>query len=229
MLPTDVVLGSNAELVEDPFHARAEPAAGATRMTTMARSSRLALAAAALSLLLVYVLPLWHVGLKAPQYPEGLGLYIGVDRIVGEKPQDLNSINNLNHYIGMKVITPEDIPELRYMPWLVAGLIALGLAAAASGKRWLLNLWVGLFALGAIAGLADFYRWGYDYGHNLAQDAIIKIPGMTYQPPLVGSKQLLNFHATSWPAAGGWVLVVALAVGLYLVVREHRASRPNAA
>ena len=22
---------------------------------------------------------------------------------------------------------------------------------------------------------------------------------MSYQPPLIGSKQLLNFHATSWP------------------------------
>ena len=191
----------------------------------MARSSRLTLAAAALALSLVYLLPLWHIGLKAPQYPEGLGLYIGVNRIVGEKPQDLNSINNLNHYIGMKVITPGDIPELRFMPWLVAGLIGLGLAAAASGKRALLYLWVGLFASGAAAGLADFYRWGYDYGHDLAPDAIIKIPGMTYQPPLLGNKQMLNFYATSWPAAGGVVLILALGVGVWLVLRE-RGSPP---
>ncbi len=191
----------------------------------MSRSTRLLLAAISLSLALVYAFPLWHIGLIAPQYPEGLGLYIGVSEIVGEKPQDLNSINNLNHYIGMKVITPSDIPELRYMPWLVAGLIGLGLAAAAIGKRAFLYGRVGLFALGAVAGLADFYRWGYDYGHNLAPDAIIKITGMSYQPPLIGNKQLLNFFATSWPAAGGWVLITALAVGVILVFREHRAGR----
>lgn len=194
----------------------------------MSRSSRLWLAAAALSLALVYWLPLWHISLKAPQYPEGLGLYIAVNKIVGQSPQDLSSINNLNHYIGMKVITPEDIPELRYMPWLVAGLLGIGVAAAASGKRFMLYTWTGLFLTGAVAGLADFYRWGYDYGHNLDPHAIIKIPGMTYQPPLIGAKQLLNFYATSWPASGGWVLILAVAVGVILCIREFRAARRTA-
>jgi copper chaperone NosL len=190
----------------------------------MSRSTRLLLAAASLSLALIYLLPLWHIGLQAPQYPEGLGLYIGINKIVGEKPQDLNSINNLNHYIGMKRIIPEAIPELRFMPLVVAGLIGLGLVAAGTGKRALLYGWAGLFMAGAIAGLADFYRWGYDYGHNLDPEAIIKITGMSYQPPLIGDKQLLNFHATSWPASGGWVLIAAIMLGLALALREYRAA-----
>jgi hypothetical protein len=168
---------------------------------------------------------LWHIALKAPQYPEGLGFYIGVNRIVGERPQDLSSINNLNHYIGMKRIVPEAIPELRYMPVLVAGLIGLGLLTAVAGRRWLLYVWVSAFVVGAVAGLADFYRWGYDYGHDLDPEAIIKIPGMSYQPPLVGVKQLLNFHAASWPASGGLVVMGALAIGVILAVREFRAAR----
>ena len=44
--------------------------------------------------------------------------------------------------------------------------------------------WTAGFALFALAGLADFYRWGHDYGHNLDPDAIIVVPGMSYQPPL---------------------------------------------
>ena len=55
-------------------------------------------------LLALYVTPLWRIELHAPQYPEGLGLRIWVDQITGAKPNDLNSINGLNHYIGMHAI-----------------------------------------------------------------------------------------------------------------------------
>jgi copper chaperone NosL len=188
-------------------------------------SSRVAIALASLALLVLYLAPLWHVGLKAPQYPEGLGMYIWVHQITGEKPQDLNSINGLNHYIGMKPILPESFPELRLMPLAVAAAVAAGLLVALVARRKLLYAWAALFTAGSLVGLADFYRWGYQYGHELDPHAAIKIPGMSYQPPLLGSKQLLNFHATSWPALGGWVALLVLALLLALAVREWRGAR----
>lgn len=170
----------------------------------------------------VYVLPLWRVRLIAPQYPEGLGMLIRVNGVDGIKPNDLNSINNLNHYIGMKEIVPESIPELRYMPWILGTLIAGGLLVAAWGKRLPLFVFGGALGLVLVAGLYDYWRWGYDYGHNLDMSiAIIKIPGMTYQPPLIGSKKLLNFYATSWPASGG----IALTLGAGLVAAAAFDSR----
>ena len=196
----------------------------------MRQSSRIILAAAALALGLLYALPLWHISLRAPQYPEGLGLYIEMNQIRGEKPQDLQSINGLNHYIGMKPIDPGAIPELRIMPWVVRGLILFGLLVAVSRRRWLLGLWLGAFAILAGAGLVDFYKWEYDYGHNLNPHAAIKIPGMSYQPPLIGGRQMLNFHAFSWPAAGAWVafgvMVVAATIFLLEGRRARRAVRP---
>jgi hypothetical protein len=177
-----------------------------------------------LALLVLYVAPLWHVGLKAPQYPEGLGMYIWVSKITGEKPQDLNSINGLNHYIGMKQILPESFPELKWMPLAVAAAVTAGLLVAFFARRRLLYAWTLLFAGGALSGLADFWKWGYQYGHELDPHAAIKIPGMSYQPPLLGSKQLLNFHATSWPALGGWVALLVLALLIALTLREWRGA-----
>lgn len=177
-----------------------------------ARARWLVLAAVAL-LATGFVLPLWRVDLIAPQYPEGLGMLIRIDGVDGLKENDLQSINGLNHYIGMKTIEPDAIPELRYMPWILGGLVVLGLGVAALGRRLPLYGW-GLLLVAVMGlGLWDYWRWGYDYGHDLDHEhAIIKIPGMTYSPPVLGRKKLLNFTATSWPSYGG--LAMALAGGL---------------
>ena len=47
----------------------------------MSRMTRWVLGVAVLLLGTAYLLPLWQIGLKAPQYPEGLGMYIWVDQI----------------------------------------------------------------------------------------------------------------------------------------------------
>ncbi|MEZ4703304.1 MAG: hypothetical protein R2834_23445 [Rhodothermales bacterium] len=189
--------------------------------------SRILLAVASLALLVMYVVPIWTISLDAPQYPEGLGLEIWIDTVKGQKTHDLNNVNNLNHYIGMKRIVPDAIPELKMMPWIIGALAAIGLLAATTGQRWLLYLWTGLFLVTAVVGLVDFYLWEYDYGHNLDwEHAIIKIPGMSYQPPLIGSKQLLNFTANSWPALGGWVAFLSLGTGLALTYLSLRKRTP---
>lgn len=194
----------------------------------MSSRARILLTVASLSLALAFFLPLWAVYLQAPQYPEGLGMLIRANDITGIRPNDLNNINNLNHYIGMKRIEPTSIPELRIMPYILAALMAFGLAAAAIGRRWMARAWVIAFVLVALVGLADFYRWEYDYGHDLdMENAIIKVPGMNYQPPLIGTKQLLNFRATSLPAAGGYILMGSIALGALAVILDWRRPSPG--
>ena len=191
-------------------------------MTRLSRLSRVMTLAAALLLGGLYVAPLWSIRLLAPQYPEGLGMLIRLNAIDGVKENDLHSINALNHYIGMRPIEASAIPELRYMPWIVAGLIVTGVLVALIGRRRLLAAWVTSFAALGVTGLYDFWRWGYTYGHNLDADAIITVPGMTYQPPLIGTKQLLNFTATSWPAIGSLILGVAFVLAAYAIFISRR-------
>ena len=197
----------------------------------MSSLSRILVAISSLLLIGLFVFPLWHVRLTAPQYPEGLGMNIRINTVEGATETDLNNINGLNHYIGMKAIDPETIPELRFMPWIVGALILSGLVVAAAGRMKILYFWLAGFLTLGIVGLIDFWRWEYDYGHNLdSATAIIKIPGMSYQPPLIGTKQLLNFQAVSLPGIGGILAAAAFALGLFaviLVVRESRAARQS--
>lgn len=147
--------------------------------------------------------PMWQIDLDAPQYPEGLNLKLYANKIGG----DVEIINGLNHYIGMATLHTENFIEFKILPYIIGffGLIALVMAIIAN-RKGVFALFIGLVLFTILAGV-DFYRWNYEYGHNLDPNAAIKVPGMAYQPPLIGYKQLLNFGAYSVPDIGGWMLI----------------------
>ncbi|MDJ1472325.1 nitrous oxide reductase accessory protein NosL [Xanthocytophaga flava] len=175
---------------------------------------RILVAVASLSLVVTYFVPVWRIDLSAPQYPEGLSMQIWLTKLSG----DVDIINGLNHYIGMATLHAESFPEFAFLPYIVAFYIATGLLTALIGKRPFLLGYLILLLLGAIVALGDFYRWGYEYGHNLDPNAAIQVPGMSYQPPVIGFKNLLNFGAWSVPDSGGWVFIIAgiLIAGVYI-------------
>lgn len=193
----------------------------------MNNKSKLILAVASLILILTFFFPLWSIDLEAPQYPEGIGLRIWINQITGLKPNDLNNINGLNHYIGMKIIEPDAIPELKIMPFIIIFMIIFGLVSAVAGKRFVVYAWIALFVILAAIGLYDFYTWEYDYGHNLNPHAAIKIPGMVYQPPLIGSKMLLNFNAISLPDISFYILVLAVGLAVLALILDSKAKKKN--
>lgn len=178
----------------------------------MSNRSKYLMIASALILLGAFLFPIWNINLEAPQYPEGIGLRIWVNQVTGEKEFDLKNINGLNHYIGMKPIVPDAIPELNYMPYILIFLSLTGILIAFLKKRKMLLVWIVFVLVVMSIGLYDFYMWGYDYGHNLDSTAPIKVPGMSYQPPVIGTKKLLNITATSLPGLGS--ILIFISVGL---------------
>jgi len=191
----------------------------------MKTQSKIIIVLASLLLILTFFFPIWYIDLEAPQYPEGIGLEIWLNKITGQKPHDLENINGLNHYIGMKVIVPDAIPELKIMPFIIIFLILFGLVSGISGKRYMVYIWIVLFIVTSAIGLYDFYMWEYDYGHNLNPHAAIKIPGMAYQPPLLGSKMLLNFNAISMPHIGSWILVTVVILSIVALFIDRKNNK----
>jgi copper chaperone NosL len=162
-------------------------------------------------MILVLFFPIWKIELAAPQYPEGLVLKIYANKLGG----NIDVVNGLNHYIGMRTLHAEDFIEFTILPYIIGGFAAVGLLMLLLNRRKLFNAWVILFVVISVVSMVDFYRWEYNYGHELNPDAPIKVPGMAYQPPLIGYKQLLNFGAYSIPDMGGWIFIAA---GVLLVV-----------
>ncbi len=187
--------------------------------------TRILLAVCGISLIVAIFVPLWSIYLQAPQYPEGLSMFLWPNKITGE----YEIINGLNHYIGMKTIHEEDFWEFKVLPYALGFFAALCFLAAALNKRKYLYIVTGLFIVFGIAFMVDFWLWEYDYGHNLDPNAAIVVPGMSYQPPLFGFKQLLNFGAYSYPNIGGGIMMGVAVILIILAFIEYRSTKKETA
>ena len=174
------------------------------------KKSRILMFIAVLLPLGLFLFPLWNITLEAPQYPIPLGMDIYINDFADANPYDIKNINLMNHYVGMKYI-PEAIPEFKIFPAVILIMSILGLLVAFKGNyKWYLA-WFILMAVLCAAGIYDFYLWEHDYGHNLDPKAIMKFTNpdgtaMGFQPPLFGTKHILNFTAHSYPQLGAYLL-----------------------
>src|SRR3569833_338546 len=168
----------------------------------------------------LWILPMRRIDLRAPQYPGGLSMKIWINNIKG----DVDIINGLNHYIGMSTIHKKDFPEFVFLPTTMIVFMALGLVVLALNRKIAYYIWTLLIAFIGIFSFYDFYKWEYNYGHNLDPAAPIKVPGMSYQPPLFGYKKLLNFEVLSQPDIAGWLYIGAGILLVGITIYENKKS-----
>jgi copper chaperone NosL len=194
----------------------------------MKQLPRVMMIGAALCLLMVFVYPLWKIQLFAPQYPDGVEMHIWINKIGGATPGTLQNVNILNHYVGMKPIVPDSIPELQYFKYFIFAMIGLGVISGIVNRKSVFLIWTLLLTALCILGMYDFYMWEYDYGHNLDEKAPIIIPGASFQPPLIGRKDILNFIAVSLPHIAGYFVMLSVLLGFsswYLKRKNDRHEK----
>jgi copper chaperone NosL len=176
------------------------------------------LASAALALLLSIFLPYWRVRLFAPQYPGGLGLVAYVNRITG----NVEEINILNHYIGMRPIQEAARLELSLSIWIILAISLLALAAVFVHKRTALLLCLpGL--LFPLFFLVDLYYWLRKFGTELDPSAPLRLP--PFVPRILGEGHIGQFRTLATPGPGLVLAALAsvlVAVGLYYHRRAYK-------
>ncbi|QYA26736.1 hypothetical protein G3I01_14960 [Gramella sp. MT6] len=178
-----------------------------------------------LLLLGLFKFPLWNIMLGAPQYPDPLGMNIHITGIKGVHEFDIQNIDGLNHYIGMKKIPkPEEMWEFDVFPKVILGMVILGVVIGLLGIfkklsfRWFLG-WLILMSILGVLGMYDFNLWLTEYGTDLDPNAIMKMTHpdgspMTYKPPLFGHQKMLNFDVDSYPHTGGYMLFAGMLLTL---------------
>lgn len=180
----------------------------------MAKPARFGFILAALLLLPVFYQPVWTITISAPAVPEGFGAYFWIDDITGHNEGDLENINFLSRHIGMEELNPGDKPYFEYTPMVVIGIMIFSVLVALFGSRGLAWLWVFLVIVAALAGLAELFMIGFDYGHNMDPRHSIMLPDNLNDPQPTDMQTLQNIQVASWPYWGAFWIGVSWVTGM---------------
>lgn len=183
---------------------------------TLSIASVIALCIAAILLVTSIFFPWWGMRFYAPQYPEGLDIIVYPYKMTG----DIDIVNGLNHYIGMKGFSEENFPELQYLPYIIGLLALFTLITAFLRRKSLLYGLIGLFVVGGALGIYDIHRWLSNYGTDLDPTAPIDVD--PFVPPVIGENILANFVTESYFTYGSFILGAAFLFILFPLWRDRK-------
>lgn len=181
----------------------------------------LLLGGAALLLLISVFLPYWSLTLHAPQYPGGLEVKLYVNHVTG----DVDEIDGLNHYIGMRSLKEAAPLERTLSIVMIVGIALLSAAAiyihspVAAFFSFPAFLFPGIF-------LADLYFWLWNFGTNLDPRAPLSSSVKPFVPPLLGEGNVGQFKTVAAWDIGlimAFVASALIVVGLYF---HRKAYKP---
>lgn len=185
---------------------------------------------AMLALVASLFVPYWVLELDAPQFPQGLEVHAFVNRLVGDvdpvtKSNDLEQLDELNHYVGMPSLEDGAKLERSVSVFAIVMFAGLLLAAVYIHSRWVVPLVLPAL-LFPFVFLADLQYWLWNYGHSLDPRAPLASAVGEFTPHLFGPSKIAQFDTNALPGPG--LLLAFLASGLVAVglVLHRRAYRP---
>ena len=179
------------------------------------------LVGAAVLIIASIFLPYWSLVLHAPQYPQGLVVHAYLDRLEG----DVQEIDGLNHYIGMRPLGEAAQLEKSISIFAIVALALLVLAAIFIHSPWSALLALPAILLPAVF-LVDLYFWLNNFGQNLDPSAALSSSIEPFTPTILGEGLIGQFKTVAFADFGlllACVASVLILIGLFL---QRRAYKP---
>jgi len=161
-------------------------------------------------LLVALFVPFWHMELVAPQYPENLHLTAYVNHLAG----DVDEINSLNHYIGMRPLEEAAKIERHVGVYFMILFVVMLELASWIHSRWAVLLILPVITFPAVF-LIDLYLWMSHFGMNLDPDAPLSNSIEPFVPPILGSGFIGQFETIA--KAGPGLILATIASGVVVI------------
>jgi len=175
-------------------------------------------ATSAFLLLISIFFPYWSLTLEAPQYPNGLTVEVYVNHVGG----DVQEVDELNHYIGMRSMKDGGVLERTLSILIVAALALLTFAAI-----YIHSPVAAFFTLPAmlypLIFLGDLYFWLWNFGTHLDPRAPLSSAIKPFVPPVLGTGMVGQFKTVAqWET--GLILAILGALMIPVALYYHRKA-----
>ncbi|MEN1966768.1 hypothetical protein WMZ97_01715 [Lentibacillus sp. N15] len=184
----------------------------------LSKTSMYSIIGAAIVLVMTIFVPWWQMKFYAPQYPEGLNIIVSPTSLDGE----IDQINSLNHYIGMKNFSTESFPELQYMSYIIIGVAVLFLVVALLRNKRVLYGAAGIYVVLGAVGIVDMYRWLQKFGTQLDPKAPIDLD--PFVPPIIGENTIANFVTHSYFTYGAYLLGLVFILLIFPLWKDRKRN-----
>ncbi len=158
-------------------------------------------------LLISIFFPYWIMEMDAPQYPDGLRVEVFVNKIIG----DVEELDLLNHYIGMRTLNEGATIERNLSVFAIVALCLSTTAAVFVHNRWAVFLALPVLVYPFIF-LLDLFLWLRFFGQNLDSSAPLSSAIEPFTPPLIGNKAIANFIVHTNVGSGFYIACIAVAL-----------------
>lgn len=172
-------------------------------------------------LLVSLFLPYWQMDLVAPQYPNNLHLTAYVNQLAG----DVEEIDGLNHYIGMRSLYEAAQIERSVGVYAMILFVVLLELASFIHSRWTVLLVIPVMFF-PIVFLLDLHLWMSHFGQNLDPNAPLSNSVDPFVPPVLGTGMVGQFKTVAWPGVGLILSAIASLVMLLALYFHRRAYLP---
>lgn len=176
---------------------------------------------ARIMLLVSLFLPYWQMDLVAPQYPNNLHLTAFVNQLTG----DVEEIDGLNHYIGMRPLNEAAQIERSVGVYAMIAFVVFLELASFIHSRWTVLLVIPVMFFPFVF-LIDLHLWMSHFGQNLDPNAPLSNAVEPFVPLVLGTGMVGQFKTVAWPGVGLILSAIASLVMLLALFFHRRAYLP---
>lgn len=172
-------------------------------------------------LLVSLFLPYWQMDLIAPQYPNNLHLTAYVNQLTG----DVEEIDGLNHYIGMRPLGDAAKIERQIGVYVMIFFVVMLELASYIRSRWAVLLVLPVILFPGVF-LLDLFLWMSHFGQNLDPSAPLSNAVEPFVPPVLGTGNVGQFQTVAWAGIGLWLSAFASVMMIVALYFHRRAYLP---